>query len=76
MRKTAFISTLLLTSCLCACSSNKSVDINNNLVSDQSLKDFAPKFGGGDSVVIFDIGNAEIIKYGNAIHRDQDIVFF
>lgn len=39
-------------------------------------KDFAPKFGGGDSVVIFDIGNAEIIKYGNTIHRDQDIVFF
>lgn len=38
-------------------------------------KDFAPKFGGGDSVVIFDIGNAEIIKYGTAIHRDQDVVF-
>lgn len=38
-------------------------------------KDFAPKFGGGDSVVIFDIGNAGIIKYGNAIHRDKDVVF-
>lgn len=38
-------------------------------------KDFAPKFGGGDSVVIFDIGKAEIVKYGNAIHRDQDVVF-
>lgn len=38
-------------------------------------KDFAPKFGGGDSVVIFDIGTAEVIKYGNAIHRDQAVVF-
>lgn len=38
-------------------------------------KDFAPKFGGGDSVVIFDIGKAEVVKYGNAIHRDQDVVF-
>lgn len=38
-------------------------------------KEYAPKFGGGDSVVIFDIGTAEIIKFGNAIHRDQDIVF-
>ncbi|MDY5968818.1 MAG: CRISPR-associated endonuclease Cas2 [Bacteroidales bacterium] len=39
-------------------------------------KDFAPKFGGGDSVIFFDIGTAEVIKYGNSIHRDQDIVFF
>lgn len=39
-------------------------------------KDFAPKFGGADSVLIFDIGTAELLKYGNAIHRDQDIVFF
>ena len=39
-------------------------------------KDFAQQFGGGDSVVIFDIGSADVIKYGNAIHRDQDVVFF
>lgn len=39
-------------------------------------KDFAPKFSGGDSVIIFDIGNSDILKFGNAIHRDQDIVFF
>ena len=36
---------------------------------------FAPKFGGGDSVMIFDVNNANIEKYGNAIHRDRDIVF-
>lgn len=39
-------------------------------------KEFAPRFGGGDSVVIFDIGSAEIVKFGNAIHRDKDVVFF
>lgn len=38
-------------------------------------KDFAAQFEGGDSVVIFDIGNADVIKYGNAIHRDQDVFF-
>lgn len=38
-------------------------------------KEFAPKFGGGDSIVIFDIGTAEVVKYGNAIHRDQAVVF-
>ena len=38
-------------------------------------KEYAPNFGGGDSVVIFNIGTAEVIKYGNAIHRDQDVVF-
>ena len=38
-------------------------------------KDYATRFGGGDSVVIFDIGNAQVIKFGNAIHRDQDVVF-
>lgn len=38
-------------------------------------KEFAPQFGGGDSVVIFDIGTAQIIKFGNAIHRDQDVFF-
>lgn len=36
---------------------------------------FAPKFGGGDSVMIFDVDNNKIQKFGNAIHRDQDIVF-
>lgn len=38
-------------------------------------KEYAPHFGGGDSVVIFDIGTSKVIKYGNAIHRDQDVVF-
>lgn len=36
---------------------------------------YAPKFGGGDSVLIFDVNNSNIEKFGNAIHRDKDIVF-
>lgn len=36
---------------------------------------FAKQFSGADSVVIFDIGCAKIRKYGNAIHRDEDVVF-
>ena len=37
---------------------------------------FSKHFGGTDSVVIFDIGNAKVRKFGNAIHRDQDVVYF
>ena len=37
---------------------------------------FAKHFSGADSVVIFDIGCAKIRKYGNAIHRDTDVVYF
>lgn len=36
---------------------------------------FGKKFGGGDSVLIFNVDNESIIKYGNAIHRDKDVVF-
>lgn len=39
-------------------------------------KSFADKFCPDDSVVILNIKNEEIIKYGNAIHRDNDVVFF
>lgn len=37
---------------------------------------FAKLFSGADSVVIFDIGSAKIKKYGNAVHRDKDVVYF
>ena len=32
-------------------------------------------FTPDDSVVIFEVANNNVIKYGNAIHRDKDIVF-
>lgn len=38
-------------------------------------KYFSKQFSGADSVVIFEVNNNNIIKYGNAIHRDQDMIF-
>ena len=40
------------------------------------IEKFATRFSGSDSVIIFDVNPSSMIKYGNAIHRDTDIVFF
>ena len=37
---------------------------------------FSKEFGGDDSVIIFDVSSIKLKKYGNAIHRDQDVVYF
>jgi CRISPR-associated protein Cas2 len=37
---------------------------------------YSKRFGGGDSVFIFETDEQKAIKYGNAIHRDQDLLFF
>lgn len=37
---------------------------------------FFTRFTPDDSVVIFDVNVEKTIKYGNAIHRDEDILFF
>lgn len=37
---------------------------------------FAKKFDGGDSVFIFETDLHKAIKYGNAIHRDKELLFF
>lgn len=37
---------------------------------------FAKKFDGGDSVIVFDVNGVKLQKYGNAIHRDKDILYF
>ena len=37
---------------------------------------YAKKFGGGDSIFIFITDEKTAIKYGNAIHRDQDLIYF
>lgn len=37
---------------------------------------FAKEFGGGDSIFIFETEMGKAIKYGNAIHRDQDLLYF
>ncbi|MBE6303462.1 MAG: CRISPR-associated endonuclease Cas2 [Bacteroidales bacterium] len=37
---------------------------------------FSKKFDGGDSVIVFDVSGVKLKKYGNAIHRDVDLLFF
>lgn len=53
---------------------------NTNRVMDNLIamieETFAKKFDGDDSVIIFDVSGVKLRKYGNAIHRDTDIVYF
>lgn len=48
--------------------------INNLIVAIEET--FAKSFDGCDSVIIFDVSSIKLKKYGNAIHRDKDIVYF
>ncbi|MBR4119209.1 MAG: CRISPR-associated endonuclease Cas2 [Bacteroidales bacterium] len=54
-------------------------EMNNTkrLINNLKLKieAYAKHFSIDDSVVIFDVYDNAITKYGNAIHRDKDIVF-
>lgn len=36
---------------------------------------FSKLFSGADSVMIFDAPNAKVQKFGNAIHRDQEVTY-
>ena len=36
---------------------------------------FSKLFTGADSVLIFNAPNAKVEKFGNAIHRDKDVVY-
>lgn len=47
--------------------------INNLIVQIESL--FSKKFGAEDSVIIFDVSGVRLRKYGNALHRDVDVVY-
>ena len=52
---------------------------NTNRVLDNlviKIEEFAKKFDGADSVIIFDVSSVKLKKYGNAIHRDKDVVYF
>ena len=40
------------------------------------IEQFAKTFTGADSVIIMEGNVIKLRKYGNAIHRDQDVVFF
>lgn len=39
------------------------------------IDQFTTMFDGSDSVIIFDVSGVKLKKYGNAIHRDTDIVY-
>lgn len=39
------------------------------------IEKFSKMFTGADSVLIFDAPNAKVEKFGNAIHRDKDVVY-
>lgn len=47
--------------------------IMDNLV--VRIEDFSKQFTPADSVIIFDVKSSHLTKYGNAIHRDQPIVY-
>ncbi len=51
---------------------SKRVMDNISLRIDEFMKDCE----GSDSIIIFDIAAIKLKKYGNAIHRDKDIVYF
>ncbi|WP_278990019.1 CRISPR-associated endonuclease Cas2 [Segatella bryantii] len=52
--------------------------INTNRITDNlmtKIEAWSKHFSGDDSVIIFDVDQKDLIKYGNAIHRDKAIVF-
>ena len=54
------------------------VNNSNRVIDNLILKiedEYSRRFEGGDSVIIFDVSAVKLKKYGNAIHRDQDIVY-
>ena len=47
--------------------------VMDNLV--LKIEEFSKHFTGADSIIIFDVAMVKLTKYGNAIHRDADIVY-
>lgn len=48
--------------------------VMDNLVA--KIEAFSKHFTSDDSVVVFEVDSDKLTKYGNAIHRDQDVVYF
>lgn len=53
---------------------NNTVRVLENLL--LKIDEFSRNFTGADSVIIFDVSSVKLKKYGNAIHRDTDILYF
>lgn len=52
---------------------NNTPRILNNIL--LKIEDYSKHFTFSDSVVVFDVDSDKILKYGNAIHRDTDIIY-
>lgn len=48
--------------------------IVDNIVA--KIEAYSKHFTADDSIVIFEAASDKLVKYGNAIHRDQQIVYF
>ncbi|MDY2779483.1 MAG: CRISPR-associated endonuclease Cas1 [Alloprevotella sp.] len=48
--------------------------IVSNIVA--KIEAYSKHFSSDDSVVLFEVDADKLVKYGNAIHRDQQIVYF
>ena len=55
------------------CEVNNTNRVLENLI--VKIDQFATHFNGADSVIVFDVFGVKLKKYGNAIHRDTDIVY-
>ena len=53
---------------------NNTTRIIDNLLI--KIEEYSKQFSGEDRVIIFDVTSGRWKKYGNAIHRDVDIVYF
>lgn len=48
--------------------------IMDNLVA--RIEAYSKHFTADDSVILFEVSSGNLTKYGNAIHRDRDVVYF
>ncbi|HLV40458.1 CRISPR-associated endonuclease Cas2 [Xanthomarina sp.] len=56
-------------------------EINNtkrilDLIKIEIKHTFSKQFSADDSIFIAEFDESKVIKYGNAIHRDKDLLFF
>lgn len=52
---------------------NNTKRIMDNLL--VKIDHYSKKFSAADSIIVFNVNRDNLIKYGNAIHRDQDVVY-
>lgn len=48
--------------------------VMDNLIA--KIEAYSKHFTYDDSVIVFDVNSDNLTKYGNAIHRDQPVVYF